>query len=192
MDIIYKQAELEGTTKSALRFVASNESEDGDGDVVKASGWDLRRYKRNPIILFGHNHMLPVGISTRVAVEDKSLLLDIKLADEGTSEFIDTVRRLIDQKILRAMSVGFRATQPPAIRRGKESEFIGYEFDGTELLESSIVSVPSNPEALSQAKALGASESVIKRLSAPDAFVQIAQRQRMLEILKLGVSSVRK
>ena len=193
MDIIFKQFELEGTTKSTARFVASNESEDGDGDVIRAEGWDLRRFKRNPIILFGHNHMLPIGISTRTAVEDKSLIQDIKFADEGTSEFIDTVRKLVDQKILRAVSVGFRATMPPQPRRNKDGDFVGFEFNGQELLETSIVSVPSNAEALAQqAKALGASDLVAKRLHMQDASVHIASRSRLLQLYKLGVSGIRK
>ena len=193
MELVYKQFELEGSTKSTVRFVASNETEDGDGDIIRVSGWDLRRFKRNPIILFGHNHMLPIGVSTRTAVEDKTLVQDIKLADEGTSEFIDTVRKLIDQKILRAVSVGFRATVPPSPRQNKDGDFVGFEFNGQELLETSIVSVPSNAEALAQqAKSLGASDLVMRRFNVQDASVQIAQRSRVLQLYKLGVSGVRK
>jgi HK97 family phage prohead protease len=187
-DVYYKQFDLDGETKSTIRFIASTESEDGDGDVVRAEGWDLRRYKRNPIVLYGHNHMLPIGVSQKISVENKSLVADIKLADEGTSEFIDTVRKLIDQKILRAVSVGFRATAAPVIRRDKDGGFQGFEFNGTELLENSIVAVPSNPEALSAAKSFGASDRVLNRLVSQDASVQIATRARLLKIYSLGVS----
>ena len=192
-DVFYREVEFEPIDLASrlFRFVASDETPDSYGDVVRADGWDLRRYKRNPIILFGHDSRMPVGFSPKTGLDGKRLIADVKLADEDTSDFIDTLFKLMSQKIVRAMSVGFRATVPPIPIRDKEDRITGFEFNGQELLENSIVSVPANPNALSLAKSWGARDTTLNRLVAQDAIVQAAKRQRQLTLLKLGVPSKR-
>ena len=172
-----------------FEFIASDETPDSYGDIVKAEGWDLKRYKKNPIVLFNHSSSMPVGYSPKTWIDDTKLICRIKLADEGTSEFIDTLYKLMKQRILRAMSVGFRATKDVEIIRGKENEFLGLLFNGQELLENSIVSVPANPNALSLAKSWGVRDSTLNRFVEQDAIVQASHRQRQLDLLQLGVSS---
>ena len=87
-------------------FIMSTEDKDRDGDVIRAKGWNLKDFKRNPVALFGHSHTQPIGTWENVRVEGKKLLGDLKLAAKGTSEFIDTLHKLIEQRILRAVSVG--------------------------------------------------------------------------------------
>jgi HK97 family phage prohead protease len=156
---------------------------------VRAEGWDLKRYRKNPIVLFNHSSNVPVGYSPKTVVEGKQLLAHVKLADEGTSEFIDTLYKLMKQRIVRAMSVGFQATADVNIMRDKDGNFLGLEFNGQELLENSIVSVPANPNALSLAKSWGVRDSTLARMVERDAFVQASIRQRQLDLLRLGVSS---
>jgi hypothetical protein len=60
---------------------------------------------------------------------------------------IDTVRALFDQKIVRAVSVGFRPLESEPL---KSSD--GVWFKEQELLEVSLVSVPVNPNAIAIAK----------------------------------------
>ncbi len=131
-----------------LEFVLSDESVDRVGDVIRASGWDLSHFKQNPIALMGHSHDAIVGVWENVRVEQKKLLGTLKLAKEGTSELVDTVRSLIDQKILKAVSVGF---QPVDAKPRKDG---GYDFTRSLLHEVSLVAVPANPNALAVAKAL--------------------------------------
>ena len=172
-----------------FEFIASDETPDSYGDIVKAEGWDLKRYKKNPIVLFNHSSSMPVGYSPKCWIDGPKLMARIKLADEGTSEFIDTLYKLMKQRIIRAMSVGFRATKDVEIMRGKENEFLGLLFNGQELLENSVVSVPANPNALSLAKSWGVRDSTLNRFAEQDAIVQAAHRQRQLDLLQLGVSS---
>jgi len=190
MDLVYKEATVEDAGDRTFKFIASDETPDSYGDVILASGWDLKRYKRNPIVLFGHKTEMPVGFSPSTKVEGTKLIATIKLADEGTSDFIDTLFKLMKQKIVRAVSVGFRPTMDPSIRRDKDGHMLGYEFNGQELLENSVVSVPANPNALSLAKSWGARDSTINRIFAEDAIVQAAKRQRTLDLLRLGASSI--
>jgi HK97 family phage prohead protease len=194
--VIYREMEVRAAGGNELNerefeFLASDETPDSYGDIVRVAGWELKRFKRNPIILFNHKSDVPVGHSPKTFIdEDRNALVSrIKLADEGTSDFIDTLYKLMKQRIVRAVSVGFRPTKDVEILRDKEGAFLGLEFNGQELLEVSIVSIPANPNSLSLAKSWGAKESTLQRVVEQDAVVQNALRQRKLDLLKLGVSS---
>ena len=130
-------------------FVLSDESVDRMGDVIRASGWDLRAFKANPIALLGHSHDQILGVWENVRVEGKQLLGRLKLAKPGTSPLIDTVRSLIDQRVLKAVSVGFQPIEAEPRKSGG-----GYDFIKSALHEVSVVAVPANPNALAVAKAL--------------------------------------
>jgi len=192
----YREVEIRAAGGNELgerefEFIASDETPDSYGDIVRVEGWELKRYRKNPIVLFGHRSDTPVGHSPKTSVDDerKALVSRIKLAEEGTSDFIDTLYKLMKQRIVRAVSVGFRPTKDVEILRDKEGTFTGLEFNGQELLEISIVSIPANPNSLSLAKSWGAKDSTLRRIVEQDAVVQASIRQRQLELLKLGVSS---
>lgn len=195
---VFKTAELQraaGTADDAAQytFVASDETPDRYGDVVRVSGWQLANYKRNPIVLFQHQNSSPVGISTKVWVQGTALMATIKLAAPGTSAFIDTLRSLLAQGIVKAVSVGFMPLASPNYLRDKDQQVTGLEFVSQELYEISLVSVPANPAALQEAKALHIPENHIQRVFAPrpvDAFVQGRLREAQMEIIRLGVTSV--
>ena len=132
-----------------FEFVLSTEQVDRMGNVIRASGWSLSEFKSNPIALFGHDHSQVIGVWENVRVEGKQLLARLKMAKQGTSELVDTVRSLIEQKILKAVSVGFQPIEAKP-RKGGE----GYEFIRSALHEVSVVAVPANPGALALAKAM--------------------------------------
>jgi len=129
-------------------FVLSDESVDRMGDVIKASGWELTSFKSNPIALFGHSHDKPIGRWENVRVVGKRLLGTLKLAKPGTSEFIDTVRSLVEQGIIKAVSVGFQPLEANPRKGG------GYDYIKSTLHEVSLVAVPANQNALAIAKAI--------------------------------------
>ena len=131
-----------------LEFVLSDESVDRMGDVIRAGGWELSSFKANPIALFGHSHDQILGVWENVRVEGKKLIGTLKLAKPGTSVFIDTVRSLIDQRILKAVSVGFQPVEATPRKAG------GYDYTKSSLHEVSIVAVPANQNALAIAKAM--------------------------------------
>jgi HK97 family phage prohead protease len=131
------------------KFRMSDESVDRMGDVVRANGWDLTAFKNSPIALFNHDHHLPIGKWTDVQVVGKQLVGTLELAKQGTSDFIDSIRSLVEQRILKAVSVGF---QPIEAKPMKTTG--GYEYKRAELYECSLVSVPANQNALAIAKAL--------------------------------------
>lgn len=139
-----------------LEFVLSDATPDRYGDVVEAKGWDLAWFRKNPIALFGHDNDFPIGTWENVRVEGGKLLGQLKLAAPGTSARIDELRSLVQQKILRAVSVGFKPieTEPNGNR--------GIRFLKQELLETSLVSVPANPAALAVARSMNLSADTMK------------------------------
>ena len=148
-------------------FVLSDESSDRSGDIIRSSGWSLSNFKNNPVALFGHDHEKIIGIWEDVRVEAKRLLGRLKLAAPGTSELIDTTRSLIEQRLLRAVSVGFAPLNQP-VPISKDEPWGGLEYTKQELLEASVVAVPCNQNALAIAKAAYSKEVVETLFVRPD------------------------
>ncbi len=90
-----------------LDFVLSDESVDRDGDIVRQDGLDLTQFRKNPVALFAHNHNDPIGAWQNVRRDGKRTIGRLRLAAEGTSETVDKARKLVEQGILRAVSIGF-------------------------------------------------------------------------------------
>lgn len=146
---VYKAGEQ--SSSDPFEFVMSSDVVDRMGDIVEQN-WNLKFFRRNPIALWGHDSSMPIGVWERVRVEGNKLLGRLKLADKGTSDFIDFLRGLIEQRILKAVSVGFRPGSYKAL--DEDDPLGGYRLSDNELLECSLCSVPANPEALSLAKSL--------------------------------------
>jgi HK97 family phage prohead protease len=139
-------------TVQGMDFVLSDESEDRMGDVISAAGWDLTNFLKNPIALFGHRNDFVIGTWEGLRSEKNALRGKLKLAPAGTSERIDEIRKLIEAGILKAVSVGFRPITSVPRRDG--DKYVGEHFTRQELIETSVVSVPANPNALAIAKSL--------------------------------------
>jgi HK97 family phage prohead protease len=137
-------------SEGVLEFVGSVEStKDRDGEVIKASGWELENYKKNPIVLWAHDYSAPpVGKATSVKVSKGQLVFTVKFADAETYPFADTIYKLCKGGFLNATSVGFI---PKEWETGKKENDPSRTYLKQELLELSIVPVPSNPDALRNA-----------------------------------------
>lgn len=156
MTIIHKEV----ADRDGLDFVLSDDTLDRYGDVIDAKGWDLRNFKKNPIALFGHSGSFPIGNWTNIRVEGNKLIATLKLAAKGTSERIDELINLVEQGILRAVSVGFRPLESEPLDPKKP--YGGQRYTKQELLETSLVSVPANPAALALAKSLHISDETLE------------------------------
>jgi HK97 family phage prohead protease/HK97 family phage major capsid protein len=143
--------------EGGMEFVLSDETPDRMDDVIMSDGWNLENFKKNPIALFGHRSDFPIGKWRNLRVEDKQLKGYLQLAPKGTSPRIDEIRTLVEADILRSVSVGFI---PLEDQPRKESKW-GSIFTKCELIETSLVSVPANPNALAVAKSLKISKDTI-------------------------------
>jgi HK97 family phage major capsid protein/HK97 family phage prohead protease len=142
-----------------LEFVLSDATVDSYGDVIDPDGWDLKNFKKNPIALFGHSSGFPIGTWSNVRVEGGKLLGKLSLAARGTSARLDELIALVEQGILRAVSVGFMPIKADPI--DPKEPYGPQRYLRQELRECSLVSVPANPAALAVAKSLNVSEETL-------------------------------
>jgi HK97 family phage major capsid protein/HK97 family phage prohead protease len=156
MSVIRKLAASGG---EGLEFVLSDATVDRYGDIVEPNGWDLKNFKANPIALFGHSNDFPIGKWSDIRVEGGKLIAKLNLAAKGTSARIDELIGLVEQGILRAVSVGFKPQASEPIEKSKP--YGPQRFTKQELLETSLVSVPANPAAVAIAKSFGVSDETI-------------------------------
>lgn len=155
MQMIFKTVASDG----GLEFVLSDESVDRYGDIIEAKGWVLGNFKKNPIALFGHSSGFPVGTWSNIRVEGTRLVAKLNLAARGTSARIDELISLVEQGILRAVSVGFIPIKSEPIN--PDRPYGPQKYTRQELLETSLVSVPANPAALALAKSLNISDETM-------------------------------
>ncbi len=142
-----------------MEFVLSDATVDRYGDVVDPAGWSLANFKKNPIALFGHSGGFPIGKWADVRVEGGRLVGRLVLAAKGTSSRLDEIISLVEQGILRAVSVGFRPLKSEPIDPAKP--WGAQRYTKSELLETSLVSVPANPAAIALAKSLNLSPEIM-------------------------------
>ena len=130
-------------------FIGSDETLDRDGEVIKVDGWQLANYKKNPVVLWGHRHDIPaIGKAERVYKDDGKLKFKVRFAQEGAHELADTVRALIDDDILKSVSVGYiplKREYPSDDEKAKQPQVVTMK---AELYELSVVNVPANQNAL--------------------------------------------
>lgn len=140
----------EGTR--TFTFIASTDVEDRMGDIVEQD-FDLADFKANPVILWAHrNDLPPIGRAVSIRQEKGKLVIDIKFDTE--QELGALVARQVDEGFLNAVSVGFipgevlvRSMLPEDDPRHAD---FGLVFRRNTLLETSVVPVPANQEALAE------------------------------------------
>lgn len=129
--------------KYQATFVISDESVDRQGEVIKQDGWDLENFKKNPVILFGHDSWeLPVGKAVDIYTEGDKTYATIEFAVEIYDK-AKTIWEMVKAGILNTVSVGFMNME---YVDGDNYENV--ELTKNELLEISIVPIPANPNAI--------------------------------------------
>jgi HK97 family phage prohead protease len=145
--------------KRSATFVAASErgvlSFDGP-EHLRMSGLDLKRYRRNPVVLDSHNRDGIGNVIGRadVKIEDRELLAEVTFASTPAGE---TAWQLVRDGFVRALSVGYHPDRKATVM------LAAGETDGTgehtitgpasvtkkwELYEISVVPVPADDSAL--------------------------------------------
>ena len=165
MPIRIKQTAAPPPAADPLEFVMSDGSVDRMGDVIEPDGWRLDNFHSNPIALFSHDPLLPIGKWHDVGVRDGQLTGRLELMPAETylqradpdggqgGRAARRQRRLSQRQIRAARQVGRHA-----FHRGRAGRVL-------------LVSVPANPNALAIAKSLGISpqtQQLIFGVSADD------------------------
>lgn len=146
----------EGNTR---HFVISDEALDRHGTVLKMDGWKLDNFRRNPIVMYAHaanrepNPDLVIGRGD-VRTENGELIGSITFDTDGGAEvenkLAKKVLHKIDNGFLNATSVGFNPLRWGYGEKERGEDPDTFYFREQELLEFSVVPVPSNPNALAK------------------------------------------
>lgn len=155
---VRKMDDVESTR--TITLVASDFSKDRHGTRLSPKGWQLDNFNANPIIAYMHNAygdslcLAPnpddiIG-KGRAYVEGEELMIDITFEPADINPTAEKVFRKMLFGSLNACSVGFvgHAGHWGEGEEARGSSNETYYFDEQELLEVSIVNIPSNPNAL--------------------------------------------
>jgi hypothetical protein len=142
-----------------------------DGGIIRADAWkrDIDAYTDNPVIMFAHNYTVPPvanAVYTEIDEADGALVQYIKWLDGVSEDEYDRLahrlRRLYEIGGMRMWSVGFRIREwrEPNEEERAEGETRGEDVrwvaTRAELLETSAVPVPADPNAGTVEKGLQA------------------------------------
>jgi Caudovirus prohead protease. len=141
------------TKHEEMRLNLSDETINSYGFWVKTDGIDMSRFKKNPIMLFNHhrtcqgttNEVLPIGRWENIAIENGVLKADA-VFDE-TDGFALKIKNKVENGFLKGCSIGIKPLEysedPSVLKPGQKAMTI----TKCELMEVSIVDIPSNPNA---------------------------------------------
>ena len=148
--------------KRTIEFVASDGSVDSYGTILPVDKWDLKRYENNGIVGYMHDvygdswtksadpdDVIGKGVAF---IEEDKLIVRITFEPKDLNERADKIFRELQFGSLHAVSVGFHATKKGHMgdeERGEDPKV--YYYAGQELLEVSVVNIPSNANALKRA-----------------------------------------
>lgn len=113
---------------------------DLENERILPSAWDLEQFKKNPVVLYGHDYKsLPIGRAEVWVDANRGLFA--RLIFDREDKFAAEVERKMRKGFLNAVSVGF-------IRAESKREGEVLVTTKAILLEISVVPVPANPDAL--------------------------------------------
>jgi HK97 family phage prohead protease len=132
-------------------FTISTEDRDRDGDVIVQDSMKFNHFKKNPVILWGHDYRsTPIGNGIEWKTENGKTKMKIRFIPSGIDPQADRVERLVDLGVLKTVSIGFipfkREPLNDEDKKMRPDMAWGSRLHA-ELLEVSVVSVPSNPNA---------------------------------------------
>ena len=153
----------------------TTETIDRDGEVLISQGMDATEYDKNPVVFYNHDYAQPIGNITEMRRGEGKIDATIEFAkrpeDFKGSYFPEFVESLIDQGVVKGISVGF-VPLPGGVRKAsaKDKEDYGDEvrqvYSKWKLLEVSVAPLPANATALVSAvrKGIVSKEDAVKWL----------------------------
>ena len=148
--------ELPKNTLMVFRHVLTTSREDRDGDILRTEGASV---DPNMLLLWQHVHTLPIGkmLVVHDHTEEKLVLVSC-IVDE--LDMAHDAAVMIDNGMGR-FSHGFRALDYEPL----EDKGMGFDIKEFEIMEESLVSVPSNVDADTEEVIAELSAAVAKRRS---------------------------
>lgn len=154
----FEGGEGKGATIAA---VISDKSVDRDDDTIDPDGVKHSHFDKNPVVLPFHNSRVPpVGKSLSVFLRDGAVksITQFNDADLKMDGFVDgyVLGQMYERGFMNAFSIGFMGTKFVFNEERKNSwGYPGVDFIEIELMEYSPVAIPSNRNALAEARSAG-------------------------------------
>jgi HK97 family phage prohead protease len=152
--IVGESAEIKSFNDNERSFTAwaSKEGIDRDREVLKADGWDLRNFKKNPVVPLFHDYRNPPvakSIWTKPSPSEnpEGLLFKPQFADTASG---NETYYLYREGYMNAFSVGFDPKEW-IDAKPEDTKSPRRTYTKQELLEISCVVVPAHPGALVEA-----------------------------------------
>ena len=127
-----------------VEFIVSTNAIDSHGERIDINGIDLKDFKKNPVVLWGHDGFnLPIARASKIWKEGNKLMAkaEFYLKDE----FANKVYNYILDGFLKAVSIGGMVEE-----WGND----GLTIAKLNMKEFSVVSIGANSQALATAKSL--------------------------------------
>jgi hypothetical protein len=127
-------------------FIISDGSIDAHGTILSPGGWDLKRFEKNGLFSYQHNIYFDVNPDfilgpASAFLQNEKLIGRATFETEDINPLAEKIFRKVTNGTLKAVSVGF-------IPKRSHMEKDITVYDEMELLEFSIVNIPSNPNAV--------------------------------------------
>lgn len=148
-----------------LNFVFSDGGRDRHHAILNQDAWKLDNYRKNPVAKYMHSDgegLLSspdpdyvIGKSIDIGIESRKLVGSIHFEPASINLLADKIFRKLLFGSLRSTSVGFLEVGEGSWGTGDEAQGRineTYRFAGQELLEVSVVNIPSNPAAVKRGK----------------------------------------
>lgn len=144
--VLFANSEIKAASEG-YDWVLSDYTLDRDGERVDPAGWDLKAFKKNPVVQWAHDHKIPaIGKVTGPRVKDGELTGKITF-DSDNDDFARMIEGKVKGGIINTGSVGFRSIAVELTEdKAKEDAWLIHRKQ--ELMEFSLCNVPSNPAAM--------------------------------------------
>lgn len=185
--IIEKASKLK---EGEVQFVVSTNALDSHGERINVDGIDLKDYKKNPVVLWGHDGFnLPIAKATKIWKEGGKLMANAQFYLKDA--FANKIYQYIVDGYLNAVSIGGMVEEWAAD---------GITIDKLKMKEFSVVSIPANQEALVASKSLDGNQKAELRalgnayarkiLDSKDGETEITKNINLLESLVATLKEV--
>lgn len=144
-----------------VEFIISSADKDRHNTVLNMKGWNLDNFNSNPIVgyqhnVYGDNMCVPDNPDNvlgpgRAFLEGDKLIGAVTFETKDINPLAEKIFRKVMNGTLRATSVGFLEMGEGKYGEGDErsgAKNETYYFSGQELIEFSIVNIPSNAKAV--------------------------------------------
>ncbi len=140
-----------------IEATITTETIDRDGEVLISQGMDASEYELNPIVFYNHDYAQPIGRITDLRRGKGKIDATIEFAqrpdDFEGSYFPEFIESLIDQGIVKGISVGFvplagGVRKASSKDRDDYGENVRQVYSKWKLLEVSVAPLPANATAL--------------------------------------------